>query len=173
MAPAGRISKLFGHAGEVVINLYDTFPSEKFNIEEPLLVVIDSLTVPLFLEKFQRRGRSGALVSFADMDTPERVTELLGLEFTLSESFESDEEESGDEMYMDDLVGFTALFLGKELQGEITDFIDNEHNPLLVLSIAGNEVLIPATDELIASFDTTRRTVTFDPPEGLLELYIS
>jgi 16S rRNA processing protein RimM len=172
MAPVGRISKLFGLAGEVIVNLYDTFP-EAFDTKEPLLVVIDSLTVPLFLEKFERRGRSGALVRFADMDTPERVSELLGLEFSISGGRrEPEEEDDGGEVYLDDLVGFGALFAGNDLKGEISGFIDHEHNPLFSLSVDGREVLIPATDEFICSFDPDRRTVTFDLPEGLLELYL-
>ncbi len=171
MAPVGRISKLFGLAGEVIVNLYDTFP-EAFDMKEPLLVVIDSLTVPLFLEKFERRGRSGALAKFSDMDTPERVSELLGLELSMHGGEEPREEARGDEVYMEDLVGFGALFTDNDLKGEIDGFIDHEHNPLFSLSVNGREVLLPATDELIASFDPDRRTVTFDPPEGLLELYL-
>ncbi len=172
MAPVGRISKLFGLAGEVIINLYDTFP-EAFDTKEPLLVVIDSLTVPLFMEKFERRGRSGALVRFADMDPPERASELLGLELWMIFDVQGpDEEATGDEIYLEDLAGFGALFVGNDLKGEICNFIEHEHNPLFMLSVNGKEVFVPATDELIASFDPDLRTVTFDLPEGLLELYL-
>lgn len=173
MTPVGRISKLFGLAGEVIVNLYDTFP-ESFDMKEPLLVVIDQLTVPLFLEKFERRGRSGALVMFADMDTSERVSELLGLEVSMlrGEDEGPDERPDGDEIYLEDLVGFAALFAGSDLRGDIDGFIDHEHNPLFSLSVGGREVLIPAADELILALDIDRRTVTFDLPEGLLELYL-
>lgn len=164
----GRVSKLFGQDGEVVINLYDTFP-EEVNQEEPLLVRIDSLTVPLFLDKFQRRGRSGALVRFADFDTDVRVSELIGLELYLSSHDEDDDR--GDEIYLDDFVGYTAI-LPQGLKGVVEGFVDSDHNPLFSVSVNGVEALIPASDDFIMEYDTTDKTITFVLPEGLLELYL-
>lgn len=169
--PAAKVSKPFGLPGEVVISLYDTFP-EHVDMDEPFFAEIDSLAVPLYLEKFERRGRSGALVRFADFDTPERVSELLGRELYIL-STQSDEEDNDEGViYLEDFVGFAALFAGKDMQGRIESFIEHEHNPLFSVDIDGSEVLIPATDELIADFDAEARTVTFDLPEGLLELYL-
>ena len=50
-----RVSKLFGVEGGVLLNLYTTFPDD-FSTEEPLFVKIDSLAVPLFCDRFERRG---------------------------------------------------------------------------------------------------------------------
>lgn len=167
----GRISKLFGHEGEVVLNLYDNFPEEP-DMKEPLLVRIDSLTVPLFFDEFRRRGQSGGVARFADFDTPERVSELLGLEL-FAHVDDSDAEYDGDDMFLEDFVGYTALFVGREdLTGIVDHFIDHDHNPIFAVMVSDSEVLVPAADDLIAEFDTKARTVTFDLPEGLLELYI-
>ena len=81
---AGRVAKLFGIKGELIVELYDGFPDD-FEMEEPVFVNIDSLPVPLFFEKFSRRGNSGALVVFADMDTRARAAELVGREFYIEE----------------------------------------------------------------------------------------
>ena len=59
--PVGKITKLYGTEGEVVANLYDRFPAD-YDSEEPLFVSIDSLTVPLFISSFTRRGR-GAIIA--------------------------------------------------------------------------------------------------------------
>ena len=168
-----RISKLFGHEGEVVLNLYDTFPEDPDN-EEPLLARIDSLTDPLFFDEFRRRGRTSAVVRFADFDTPDRASQLLGLELFIDDEGDGDEDEDpGDGVFLEDLVGYSALFLGNEtLSGTIDGFIDSEHNPLFSINIDGKEVFVPAADDLIAGFDTLARTVTFDLPEGLLDLYL-
>ena len=49
MLTVGRITKLFGVKGEVVINLYDTLP-DNFNWEEqPFFTKVEELVVPLFL----------------------------------------------------------------------------------------------------------------------------
>ena len=166
MLPVGRISRLFGRKGELLVSLYDSFPAD-FEIEEPLFVRIDSLAVPLFMEHFERRGRSGALVLFADFDNEVRASELVGLELQIREGESALEED--DEIYMEDLVGFEALI--GENRGEIVDFEEGE-NPLFRVEWQGREVLIPAVDEFIERFDLTRREVVFSLPEGLLELYM-
>ena len=167
MFPVGRVSKLFGRKGELLVNLYDSFPAD-YKIEEPLFVRIDSLAVPLFMEHFERRGHAGALLSFADFDNELRAGELVGLELLMREG-SSGEEEEDDEIYMEDLVGFRAV-LGDGLEGEIEGFEEGE-NPLFRIAWQGREVWVPAVDEFIGSFDLTRREVVFTLPEGLLELY--
>jgi 16S rRNA processing protein RimM len=169
LIPVARISKLFGTGGGVVINLYDTFPSD-YDIAEPMFAVVDGLEVPFYPEKFNRRGRAGALVEFADIDTPERAAEFTGMELSLR--YEPAQEQEGGEVYLEDLVGFSARFEGNDLRGTIVGFVDNEHNPLFTVSIDGREVFIPAVDEMVSGFDPGRREVTFDLPEGLLELYL-
>jgi len=58
----------------------------------PLLVTIDALEVPLWCERFERRGASGAVAAFADFDTERRAQELLGLEFRIRFDEEDDDE---------------------------------------------------------------------------------
>ena len=100
--PAGRINKLFGTDGAVMLSLYADFPAD-FDTDTPLLVTIDALEVPLWCERFERRGASGAVAAFADFDTERRAQELLGLEFRIRF-----DEEDDDEFYMEDLIGFAV-----------------------------------------------------------------
>lgn len=100
--PAGRINKLFGTDGGVMLSLYADFPAN-FDTDTPLLVIIDALEVPLWCERFERRGASGAVAAFADFDTERRAQELLGLEFRIRF-----DEEDDDEFYMEDLIGFAV-----------------------------------------------------------------
>lgn len=160
-----RVGKLFGEAnkGGLSITLYDTFPEDFDFSSEPLMVEIDSLDVPLWCEKFERRGVSGANVQFADFDTPRRAEELVGKEL-----FIDIEEEQSDEFYMEDLIGFKVR-AGK-LKGEIVDYYDSEHNPLFGIDFGEGERLIPAAEEFIAGIDFDKRTIKMILPEGLLEL---
>lgn len=161
--PAGRISKPFGSEGELVVNLYDTFPAEP-DRDAPVWVVVDGLEVPLYFEKFERRGRASAVVRFADIDTPRRAAEMLGREILLPIEVAEDDD-PGLEM----LIGFTAR-LAPGLEGRITDFYDSAMNPLFAVQAGGRELLIPAAEEFIRKADMRRRTITFDLPEGLLEM---
>ena len=173
-----KVGKSFGTHGEVTINLYDTFPSD-FTIEEPLFVYIDNLAVPLFFDHFERRGKSGGVVAFADFDTTHRAAELIGKELYMGLEeellgIEPDEEENefdeDDELYLEDFVGFTATFEGHEESGKIVDFEDDDWNPLFYIDINDREVIIPAVDDFIVEYSPTQRTVHFSLPEGLLDL---
>lgn len=104
--PAGRINRLFGTDGGVMLSLYPAFPDDFDPEQTPLLVTIDALEVPLWCDRFERRGISGAVAAFADMDTQRRAQELLGLEFRIDAT--AQEEDADGEFYLEDLIGFTV-----------------------------------------------------------------
>lgn len=174
---AGRINKLFGTGGSVMISLYPTFPEEFDPETTPFIVLIDQLEVPLWCETFERRGQSGAVVAFADMDTDRRAEELLGLEFRLpTEAYDEDEEE---EFYLEDLIGFaveaeevasTPDTPSVKVCGTLTEYYDSEMNPLFEVEVEGRKVLIPATEEFIAHIDFEQERIHLVLPEGLLNL---
>lgn len=192
--PAGRINKLFGTEGGVMLSLYPAFPDD-FTTDTPLLVTIDALEVPLWCERFERRGRSGATAAFADFDSERRAQELLGLEFRIDEAAG---EEDDDEFYLEELVGFTVVAeeagagsesgaagagtneaeagagIGgtetKKYHGTVTDYYESEVNPLFELEIDGRQVLVPAVEEFIAHIDFEGRTMHLVLPEGLIGL---
>lgn len=172
--PAGRINKLFGTDGGVMLSLYEAFPADFDPASTPLFVEIDGLDVPLWCDRFERRGKAGAVAAFADLDSERRVAELLGREFRLDLEVEDD-----DEFYLEDLVGFTAVCTvggstdgrkPEKLTGTVTDYIDSDANPLFELEIGGRRVLVPAVEEFIARIDFEKRQIRMILPVGLLEL---
>lgn len=182
--PAGRINKLFGTEGGVMLSLYEAFPDDFDPAETPLFVAIDGLDVPLWCERFERRGAAGAVASFADLDTPRRAQELLGREFRIDLA-----QDDGDEFYLEDLIGFaveTETFGAGDVaaddaaasldgahvcrHGVVSDYYDSELNPLFELEIDGRRVLVPAVEEFIAHIDFEARTIRMVLPAGLTEL---
>ena len=130
--PAGRINKLFGTEGGVMLSLYPAFPDD-FTTDTPLMVTIDALEVPLWCEHFERRGQSGATATFADFDTERRAQELLGLEFRI----EPEEKGEDDEFYLEDLIGFAVeaeeTGTPEKFKGTVSDYYDSDVNPLFEL----------------------------------------
>lgn len=164
LQPIARVSKLFGTEGGLLLNLYTAFPDDFSPEQEPLFATIDQLSVPLYCDRFERRGRTGALVRFADLDTDRRAEELLGLELAITREEEADD----DEFYLEDLIGF-GVKVGR-LRGEITDFYDSEANPLFEIALDGRAVLVPAVEEFIAGIDFEKKEVKMVLPDGLVEL---
>jgi 16S rRNA processing protein RimM len=164
MIAVGRIGRLFGTDGGVMVSLYASFPDD-YTIEEPLFVVIDGLAVPLFSSSFERRGQAGAVVHFDDIDTEYRAEEyLVGREIFIQDA----EEEPDDEFFMEDLIGFAVAVEGRK--GSLVDYYDSEANPLFEIELDGRRHLIPAQEEFIAHIDFEGRSIKFVLPEGLLDL---
>ncbi len=171
--PAGRINRLFGTGGGVMLSLYAAFPDD-FTTDMPLFVTVDGLEVPLYCEGFERRGIAGAVATFADLDTEPRAQELLGLEFRIAAA---GTELSDDEFYLEDLVGFAVSGIEMRVEGEpqpfagkVTDYYDSETNPLFELEIEGRRMLVPAADEFFAHIDFEGRSLRLVLPEGLLNM---
>ncbi len=171
--PAGRINKLFGTGGGLMLSLYDAFPDE-FTTDRPLFVTIDGLEVPLYCDRFERRGIAGAVATFTDLDTERRAQELIGLEFRIAAT---KSEPSDDEFYLEDLVGFAVSGIETRVGGDpqpfagrVTDYYDSETNPLFELEIKGRHVLVPAAEEFFAHIDFEGRSLRLVLPEGLLNM---
>ena len=92
-----------------------------------------------------------------------RAEELVGRILYMAE-----DEESDDEFYMEDLIGF-AIEAG-ELRGTVTDYYDSDMNPLFGIDFGDGERLIPAAEEFIARIDFDRRRIRMILPDGLAEL---
>lgn len=172
LVPAGRINKLFGSEGGLMLSLYADFPEEFSPQTTPLFVEIDALDVPLWCDRFERRGISGAVATFADFDTERRASELVGREFRI----ESGERED-DEFYLEDLIGFRVEGIETRheaeplhFEGRLTDYYDSEANPLFELETGGRRLLVPAVEEFIAHIDFERRCVKLVLSEGMTDL---
>lgn len=167
----GRVAKTFGLGGELILTLFDSFPTD-FNTSEPLFVTLDGLAVPLFCDRFERRGRSSALVIFSDLSSERRARELVGstLWMPMLPAPEEEEDEQDGRIYLEDMEGWT-LWIDGEKRGRIDRFVDGE-NPLFEVTIDERAMLIPAVEEFMVEIDAKSRTVHFDLPVGLLELYL-
>ena len=160
----GRITKLFGAEGEVNLNLYDDFADRIDWEEQPLFVSLDGLVVPLFCEKFIRRGQA-ATARFADIDTPKRAEMIVGSEIFIEDEAECDD----DEFTFDDLVGFKVIIA--EHCGTISDYFDSELNPLFEITLDnGSAHLVPAAEEFISHIDFEEGVMHLVLPEGIIGL---
>lgn len=185
IVPAGRINKLFGTEGGVMLSLYPAFP-EDFTTDTPLRVTIDALEVPLWCERFERRGQSGATATFADFDTERRAQELVGLEFRI----EMNGEEDDDEFYLEDLIGFAVVAeeagassgraataarrnRGMRLRETLRDghrLLRQRRQSAVRIGDRRTAGAGPAVEEFIARIDFEGRTMHLVLPEGLLTL---
>lgn len=162
----GRLGKPHGVKGEVQMQLADDVFDR---VEADYLVLrLDGILVPFFLEEYRFKSDETALVKFCDIDTQDAARSLTGCDvFFPREHGDAD----SDVATWNELVGFTVVdeATGNTV-GQVTGVDDSTVNLLFeVQTQGGEELLLPAHEELIADFDRDRRTVTMHLPDGILD----
>jgi 16S rRNA processing protein RimM len=159
----GRIGKAHGVKGEVTFNFNDDV-FDRVDAEY-LILEVDGILVPFFMEEYRFRSDSTALVKFEDIDTQDRARELTNCDVYFPRELSDNDEE---EISWSFLVGFSIVDAqsGKNV-GTIASIDDNTMNILFELE---DGTLIPASEELIRDIDKDNKTITIALPEGILEL---
>ena len=158
----GRIGKAHGVKGEVTIQLADDVFDR---VDADYLVLdIDSILVPFFMEEYRFRTDSVVLMKFEGVDTQERARELTGIDVYFPHALAEQSED--DELSYAQLVGYSVInaAVGKAV-GEIAYVDEQTINIMFELT---DGTLLPASEELIQEVDTTERTVKLLIPGGLI-----
>ena len=163
----GKIGKPHGVDGEVSFH----FDDDVFDRTDAdyLILDIDGILVPFFIDEYRFKTDETALVTFADIDTQDKARNLTGCEvYFPREHSDSD----SDSLSWAEIVGYHVVDenSGKTV-GEIRSVDDSTINTLFeIITTDGTDMLIPASDDLIVEVDTEHRQITMQLPEGLLEL---
>ena len=159
----GRLGKSHGIKGEVSFQFDDDIFDR---VDADYLVLeIDGILVPFFMEEYRFRSDSLALVKFCDIDTQERAAELTGCDVYFPRALA---EEDDEQLSLASLVGFNVIEANSNKKvGTIASIDDSTANILFELE---DGRLIPATDDLITDINTKDKTIKMKIPEGLLEL---
>lgn len=97
---------------------------------------------------------------------------LRGAEVLVAEADLPEPDEG--EVYLHRLLGSRVLLADDTLVGEFESILDTPGNDTWVIRApSGREVLLPAVPEFVLSLDADAGEIRIDPPEGLLELYLS
>jgi 16S rRNA processing protein RimM len=77
-----------------------------------------------------------------------------------------------DQFYFHEVIGFTAEDTNYGNIGVIKSINENRAQPLFEIEKDGKEILIPVNDDFISKLDKKNKTIFFDTPPGLLEIYL-
>lgn len=162
----GRITKLHGIKGEVVLN----FTDDVFDrVECDYLVLdMDGILVPFFFEEYRFTSSENALFIFEDMDTEQKAKTVVGHDVYFPLSLAEQAEEG--ELSWSYFVGFKVSDVNHGFIGTITDVENSTVNTLFIIEHEGNEVLMPAQEEFIKDMNQKECTMLVEMPEGMLNL---
>ena len=149
----GRIGKPHGVHGEVQMQYSD----DVFDVVDAnyLLLNVDGILVPFFMEEYRFRSDEIVLIKFCDINTEAQLAE-----------------EGTNELSWAQIVGYSLIDnTTKKDVGTIVAVDETTVNTLFeVNSPEGDELLIPASNELITAINSEEKTITINIPEGLLDL---
>lgn len=160
----GRLGKPHGVKGEVSFQ----FSDDVFDRTDCdyLLLSLDGILVPFFIEEYRFRSNEVALVKFCDIDTQERAAQLTGSEVFFPRDMVPEEDD--DTFTWSQLAGFTVVNEETGLPVGTIDHVDDSTVNVLIEMEDGR--LLPAADEMIIGVDREKRELRMRLPEGLLDL---
>lgn len=160
----GILNKPHGVKGEIGF----TFTDDVFNRVDCdyLILLLDGILVPFFIEEYRFRSDNVALVKFEGIDTAERARRFSNVEVYFPSRYLEEEEGISSWNYF---VGFRVEDIAHGNLGEITHVDDSTVNVLFVIERDGREILLPAHEEFIRGLDKKKKLLTVEIPDGLLE----
>lgn len=163
----GQFAKPHGIKGELaLLTNSDVFEDS----QDPYIICeMDGILVPFFIESYRYKSDSVVLLKLENVDT-----EYLAREFVNREVFYSLDAVDGSDlvgdMTWDSFIGYRVTDVQYGELGNITDVDESTINVLLQIDYQGEELLIPAVEELITEADHENKRLVVQIPEGLLDL---
>lgn len=168
----GTFRKTHGLQGE--INAQFDIDPEFLSDEYPLIVEIEGIPVPFYVEDWRPKGATTVLIKLLDVDydiaNHDFVNkELFALKKDLAEFLDIEEE---DLMSEDNLLGMEVYDENKQLLGTVEDLDTTTINELLILKNNKTEELIylPFVEDFILEILPDQNIIVMKLPEGLIDL---
>ena len=159
----GQLGKPHGVRGEITFS-FTTDVWDRVDADY-LVLLIDGILVPFFMEEYRFRGEHSALLKFVDIDRIEDVQELSGAEVFFPYELTPEDDEA--DYTWSHFEGFRVEDEEKGDLGEIVRVDDSTDNVLFELR---DGCLIPAVEAFIRDIDHEQRVVRMALPDGLLDL---
>lgn len=159
----GKLGKTHGVKGEISF-LFDDDVFDRVDADY-LILKIDGILVPFFIEEYRFKSDSNALMKFEGIDTQEQARDLTGTDVYFPRSLADSDDGT---LTWSVLVGFDIIDADSgRTVGRIASVDDSTLNILFCLD---DGRLIPASEDLIIAIDQQARSLTMHIPAGLLEL---
>ena len=163
----GKLGKPHGFKGEMSFffddDVFDTVDADY------LILDIDGILVPFFMEEYRFRSDSTALIKFLDVDTRDNAQELTNCDVYFPYALTGQRQQ---QISWTRIIGFNLVDgeTGTSV-GVIEAVDDSTVNVLFAVRTAERkEILIPASEELILEVDMEKRVIKAIIPDGLLQI---
>ena len=163
----GKLGKPHGVKGEITFAITDDV-FDRVDAEY-LVLDIDGILVPFYLEEYRFKNDENVLVKFEDIDTQEQARNYTGREVFFPRHLSDSD---GEHMTWVEIIGFQLVdAVSGKLVGTLDRVDDSTLNLLFeVTTPEGDDILIPASNDLIEEVNAEKKEIRMAIPEGLLDL---
>jgi 16S rRNA processing protein RimM len=164
----GKIVSKFSFKGEILLKL-DVDEINSLNFKN-LFIEIDNMLVPYSIDKISLHKSSLLRIKFDDIDSEEKANKLIKKECFMP--LKDLPKLEGKKFYYHEIIGFRVL--DKKL-GHIGKVIQTNHQtsqPVLIINNNGREIMVPLVDEFLIELKRKEKIITFNLPDGLIDLYL-
>ena len=163
----GQLERPHGVRGEITFRFVD----DVFDRVETdhLLIELDGILVPFFIEEYRFKSNEVALLKFEDIDTQMQAREISGCDVFFQRARSGDDV---DHLSWSEIVGYKILDAQTDKPVGVVKGVDDSTINVLfeVAANDGREILIPADASLITKVDNNTRVIAMNIPQGLLDL---
>jgi 16S rRNA processing protein RimM len=162
-----RAVKTRGLKGEIVADLLTDFPERFAAVSELIAVGPGNRRITVKLEKhwFQK---DRVILKLKGLDSIEASSALIGFDFAVPEAERVQLDEGS--FYDWELEGCIVNTIAGKQVGTVTGVLATGGVPLLKVTDAEREYLVPLAEAIITEVDIEKKRILIDPPEGLLDL---
>jgi 16S rRNA processing protein RimM len=163
----GKLGKPHGVKGEISF-MFDDDVFDRVDADY-LILDIDGILVPFFIEEYRFRTEETALMKFDDISSQEQARELTGCTVFFPRHLSDSSEEN---ISWTEIIGFKLYDINiNKVIGTVKSVDDSTMNILFNIETPdGRDILIPASENLVKDLNATKQQIDIDLPEGLLDL---
>ncbi len=169
MAVVGRVARVHGLRGQVIVNPETDFAESRFAPGQVLYRATRpgeaAATLRVATVRFHR-GRP--IVGFEGIESIDEAEPLAGAELRVPVGWLEALPENA--FYEHDLAGCRVETRAGEEIGQVDRVGGEGGSSHLVVSTREGEVLVPLAADICVSIDVGRKVIVIEPPDGLLEL---
>lgn len=166
----GHFNKAHGVNGEVSATI--DIDIDALHGLSCLVSDMDGIFVPFFVEACRPKTSETVLLTIDGIVSEQDAVRLVNHDIYALKSEFRDESEAGDaDAYpLDFFIGYELQDSDRRRVGEITDVDEQTDNALFIVKRDGEEIMVPASDDLIVEFDLDDKLMVMDLPQGLVDL---
>lgn len=177
--PIGHISRTHGIQGELELQ----FTDDAFDRGEApyLVLLIDGIFVPFFMEEYRFKNREAALVKLEEVNDEREARRLVGLSVYYPHVAVA-HVEPGEIRSLQAFVGYTVLLPDLEASddeglatrelGVVSHVAETMNNAVFTVESEGEEVLVPFHADFLLELNQRERYLLLQLPEGILDLNV-